>query len=83
MRTYVRVLVEVDEEGLRTPRSIEWRDGRRFDVDRLLDRRRAASMRTGGRGVRYTVMVRGQAKQLWEDEHGRWFVEEIVEEMPA
>ncbi len=81
-KTFVAVVVHVSEDGLETPLSIEWRDGRRFDVERVLERRPAASMRTGGRGIRYTVRIGGKSRELWEDENHRWFVEEIVAEMP-
>ena len=53
---------------------MEWEDGRRFEVDRLLDVRRAAALKAGGQGVRYTVRILGKETYLFEDE-GRWFVE--------
>ncbi len=73
-RAYVRVLLEVDEDGEARPMRIYWTDGRRFDVDRLVDVRRASAARTGGQGVRYTCQVHGRRVYLFEDE-GRWFVE--------
>ncbi|MBQ8110010.1 MAG: hypothetical protein IJ124_07640 [Clostridia bacterium] len=79
-RAYVRVLVDVDEIGQVQPVKIYWEDGRCFEVDRLLDVRRAASTRAGGQGMRYTCRVRGRAVNLFEDE-GRWFVE--ARDVPA
>ena len=73
-RAYVKVLVEVDESGGARPMRIYWADGRSFDVDTLLDIRRASASRTGGQGVRYTCRVCGRRVYLFEDE-GRWFVE--------
>lgn len=73
-RAYVRVVVEYSPEGKIRPLSVEWEDGRRFEVDRLLDVRRAASTRAGGQGMRYTVRILGHETYLFEDE-GRWFVE--------
>ncbi len=73
-RAYVRVLVDVDEVGRINPLRIYWEDGRSFEVDRLLDVRRAASTRAGGQGTRYTCRVLGRQIYLFEDE-GRWFVE--------
>ena len=49
-------------------------DGRRFEVDRLLDVRRAAATRAGGQGMRYTVRIMGRETYLFEDDD-RWFVE--------
>ena len=73
-RAYVKVVVEYDADGKVRPLSVEWKDGRRFDVDRLLDVRRAAATKAGGQGMRYTVRIMGRETYLFEDE-GRWFVE--------
>lgn len=74
-RTYVKVIVAHDVDGAVHPLRIEWKDGRKFDVDRLLDVRRAAATRAGGQGMRYTVRILGHETYLFDDE-GRWFVEE-------
>ena len=73
-RAYVKVVVEVSPEGGVRPMEVEWEDGRRFEVDRLLDVRRAAATKAGGQGMRYTVRILGRETYLFEDE-GRWFVE--------
>ena len=73
-RAYVKVVVEYDADGAVRPLSIEWEDGRRFDIDRLTDVRRAAATKAGGQGMRYTVRIMGRETYLFEDE-GRWFVE--------
>ena len=73
-RAYVRVLMDVDEFGKVHPLKIYWEDGRGFEVDRLVDVRRAASTKVGGRGIRYTCRIRGREIYLFEDD-GRWFVE--------
>ena len=66
-----------DEQGGVRPLEVEWEDGRRFEVDKLLDVRRAAALKAGGQGVRYTVRILGKETYLFEDE-GRWFVESKV-----
>lgn len=73
-RAYVKVIARHDEQGRVCPLEVEWEDGRRFEVDRLLDVRRAAALKAGGQGVRYTVRILGRETYLFEDE-GRWFVE--------
>ena len=73
-RAYVKVVVEFSPEGAVKPLRVEWEDGRTFDVDRLLDVRRAAATKAGGQGMRYTVRICGHETYLFEDE-GRWFVE--------
>ena len=79
-RAYVRVQVDVDEVGRVCPLRIYWEDGRRFEVDRLMDVRRAASTKVGGQGTRYTCRVLGREVYLFEDD-GRWFVE--ARDVPA
>ena len=73
-RVYVNVIARHDEQGRVRPLEVEWEDGRRFEVDKLLDVRRAAALKAGGQGLRYTVRILGKATYLFEDE-GRWFVE--------
>ena len=73
-RVYVKVVVQIDEAGGVRPLSVAWEDGRTFEVDRLLDVRRAASTKVGGQGIRYTCRIRGHETYLFED-NGRWFVE--------
>lgn len=79
-RTYVKVFMEVNEVGDVLPVRITWADGRTFEVDRLLDVRRAAATKAGGQGMRYTCRILGRETYLFEDE-GRWFVE--AKDIPA
>lgn len=80
-KRYVEVVSRTTVDGVTLPLEIIWEDGRRFDVDRVLDRRQAHSLKTGGTGTRYTVRVGGRATYLWF-EGPRWFVEAKVAEMP-
>lgn len=76
-KCYVEVDAHFDLEGVPWPQAIIWEDGRRFSIDRILDRRHAASMKVGGFGIRYTVLVEGRQKFLWQDDEG-WYVERIM-----
>lgn len=76
-KRYVKVISKTDEEGRVTPLSIIWEDGRTFAIDRVLDRRRASSLKTGGTGIRYTIRVGGSETYLYH-ENPRWFVEAKV-----
>ncbi len=73
-KRYVEVIVDISEEGVVTPLVIVWETGVRYHIDRVLDRRQAHSLKTGGTGMRYTIRVNGQATYLW-CEGERWFVE--------
>ena len=68
-RCYVEVIAHFDEEGRITPLQIIMENGKRFAVDRVIERRYAPSMKCGGFGYRYTVMISGKPHFLWKDDH--------------
>ena len=78
-KCYVETIVDFGVDGRITPLAIVWEDGRRFDIDGVAERRYAASMKVGGHGMRYTVIIGGRARHLWHDDKG-WYVEKIVRE---
>ena len=73
-KTYVKVTAEHEESGRIRPLIITWTDGRKYEIDKLLDVRQAPSLKGGGLGIRYTCRIRGKEVYLFCDE-GRWFVE--------
>ncbi len=76
-KRYVKVVAATDEDGRITPLSVEWDDGRVYEIDRVLDRRHAASLKVGGTGMRYLVRI-GQATTYLFHEDPRWYVEAKV-----
>ena len=80
-KRYVAVDARFEEDGRMTPTSIIWDDGRRFAIDEVRDVRRAASLKTGSDGMRYTIRI-GQTVTYLFFEGERWFVEERIVEMP-
>ena len=83
-KVYVRVHAAFGTDGSISPEVIEWEDGTKDRIDRVLDVRRAASMRAGGSGIRYRVRVvwdtpEGQPAQavsyIWREDDNKWFVE--------
>ena len=80
-KKYVEVVSDTSPEGVVTPLTIIWDTGVRYQIDRVLDRRQAHSLKTGGTGIRYTVRVGGTTTHLWF-EGPRWFVEAKVASMP-
>ena len=80
-KRYVAVEATFDEEGRMLPTAIHWDHGRRFPIDEVRDVRRAASLKTGGDGMRYTVRIGTNITYLFYEEP-RWFVEERIAEMP-
>ena len=77
------MLVEHDEDGTVTPAVIKWKDGNGYEIDKVLDVRRAAS-EAGSMGIRYTVRIMGRERRLfYEDTYSetgkpRWFVESEI-----
>jgi len=77
-KVYVEVLADFDKEGNIRPVSFVWEDGNNYEIDRILDKRPAASQKAGGAGIRYYVRVRNkQTYMFMEESHGvtRWFME--------
>ena len=73
-KVYVGALAYFEPDGRLLPRSVTWEDGRTYSIDRVLDVRRAASLKAGGAGMRYTVRIGRTVTYLFLEE-GRWFVE--------
>ena len=74
MKINLQVNADFDLDGNIRPRAITWEDGRVFEIDRVLDVRRAASLKAGGVGMRYICRIRGKEVRLFNEE-GRWFME--------
>lgn len=73
-KVYVDVVAKIDSDGLITPLSVIWEDGRRYVIDKVVQIKRAYATKVGGTGIRYTISVKGKITYLFEDE-GKWFVE--------
>lgn len=73
-KKYVDIMAVFYADGQMKPITIIWEDGRKFEIDRILDIRRAASLKAGGSGIRYICMVSGKQVTLFLEEN-RWFIE--------
>lgn len=74
MRKNISILAKMQKNGRVIPQKILWDDGRIFEIDRILDIRKAASTRGGGKGIRYTIRIKNQERYIWLDEYF-WFIE--------
>lgn len=81
-KVFVEVAAVFTPEGQILPRSIRWEDGTIFAVDRVLDIRRAAALKAGGCGLRYTIRIGGRQTYLFLDDD-RWFVEANDQKQPT
>ncbi len=83
LRAYVRVNAEFREDGVMLPRNLIWEDGHKYEIDRVKYIGQAASLKAGGQGDCYRIMVQGQERKLFFERSpnlsgmvvGRWFVE--------
>ena len=74
-KIYVKVAAEFTPDGLLKPMWITWEDGRKFEIQRITDCRRAASLKAGGVGLRYTCIISGSPLKQFYEEKYKWFVE--------
>lgn len=76
-KAYVSVLARFFPDGRPpVPTEIWWEDGRHYEIDKVVDTRRAASLKAGGIGIRFRCLICGREVNLfYEDESARWFME--------
>lgn len=74
MKIYVAVELTVDEAGVMHPQRILWEDGRKFEITSISDVRRAASLKAGGSGIRYTCRIGKKDAYLYYEDP-KWFVD--------
>ena len=83
-RVYVKVNSDFDSTGAVTPKAIIWSDGRIFKIDSVRDFRPASTLGENRSGDCYTVLIRGEERQLFFERTsalfgsrlGRWWVEQ-------
>ena len=70
-KIYVDVNVEFTKEGELIPKVIHWSDDKTYEIQKITDIRRAASLTAGATGIRYTIYVEGYESHLYYgDDHG-------------
>lgn len=74
-KVYVDVEVTHRRDGSARPNRITFENDEKYEIDRVVQKCRAASTKVGGTGIRYTVMICGQQAFLFDEENGKWFVE--------
>ena len=77
VKKLITVIAEFTTYGDVRPKALIWEDGRRFDVDQIIDIRKCASLKSGGRGLRYTCRIRDKTLFLFREDD-IWFWENIV-----
>lgn len=75
-KAYVGVNANFEPDGKLTPLSVAWEDGSEYEIDRVLNVCRAASLKAGRVGIRYTVRIGSTEMYLFREDN-RWFVERL------
>ena len=73
-KTAVDVLAAFHVDGEVEPYTFWWKDGAEYQVDKMLEKERAASLKAGIIGLRYKILVRGKETYLFRDDD-LWFME--------
>ena len=68
------VNAEHKPDGSCLPKTIRMADEEVFEIDKVLQVRRAAS-EVGGRGICYTIRIGRSETHLFDEQNGKWFVE--------
>lgn len=76
MKEYAEVTARFDTDGNITPLVVRTQEGK-FYVDRVYDVRPAASLKSGGAGIRYKCSINGVMSYLFLEET-KWFIELAV-----
>lgn len=77
-KVYVETIVKFSDEGAIRPLSIEWEDGKKYEITRVKDCVPGASRRAGGAGLVYTCIVDGKEIHLYFEDcpsGAKWFLE--------
>lgn len=82
-KVYISVYLKINTDGIMKPVEIEWTDGTRYDIDKIIDERNAPPEHTGGVLTRkYKVIIKGREKIIYLDKQtNKWFVEKLVESL--
>ncbi|MDR1642683.1 MAG: hypothetical protein LBC41_00155 [Clostridiales bacterium] len=75
----IEVIAGFTVEGVVEPKALVWEDGRSFSIDQISGVRKCASIKSGGRGVRYTCRIRDRWLYLFREDD-TWFWERAQEQ---
>ena len=73
-KEYIKIFAIFTSDGRVIPKSFLYSDGNIYKIDRIIDVKRKASLKTGGSGICYTVIIQGKEKYLFRDED-KWYME--------
>ena len=74
-KVYVDVNATFSKDGRLIPKSFIWTDGHVYEIQRVKNVCRAASLKAGRVGMRYTCVVDGRESHLYYEDNNMWFLE--------
>lgn len=74
-KVYVDVNITYRADGTAIPKTLTLPNGVMYQIDGLLNKRYAKSQTVKGEGIRYTILIKGKQKYLYDEGKGKWFVE--------
>ena len=79
-KVYVGMFLYISPDGITKPAELEWQDGVRYSISKVIDRRIAPPAHVGSSPtVRYTVLIQGREKVVYYEKFSkRWFVEKRI-----
>ena len=79
-KIYVGMILYVTPDGMMKPVELEWTNGERFTISKVIDKKAAPPRHVGSAPtVRYTVLIQGRERELYfEQFFNKWFVEKMV-----
>ncbi len=73
-KVFVDVNANFKADGTIIPLSIKWEDGTVYTIDSIIKVCRAAFLKAGGAGIRYTCRIGNSITNIFLEENA-WFVE--------
>ena len=73
-KVYVNVTTAFNQDGTLLPLQFIWEDGTKYDIDKVYDFQKAASLKVGGQGIRFRCRVRNKEVNLFLEDN-KWFME--------
>lgn len=73
MKTYVDVVALHKQDRTIVPLFIVWENNVKYAIDRILQVQKAAALKEGGVGLRYTCRIQGHIRYLYYEDP-LWFI---------
>lgn len=73
-KVFISVTSKFTKSGSLIPLYFIWEDGTQYNIDKIYDFKKAASLQVGGQGIRYRCRVMNKEVFLFLEDN-KWFIE--------